>query len=52
MLSITERNKLKMELYQKGVNKSRQHEIIQMLDADEERRFLLDLKSELGDEDI
>ena len=52
MLNIAERNKLKMELYQKGVSKVRQREIIRMLDADEEQRFLLDIRSEYGDEDL
>ena len=52
MLSIAERNKLKMELYKNGVSEARQREIIRMLEADEEQRFLLDLKSELGDEDL
>ena len=52
MLNITERNELKMELYQKGVSKARQREIIRMLDADEEQRFLLDIRSEYGDEDL
>ena len=52
MLGIIERNKLKMELYKNGVSEARQREIIRMLEADEEQRFLLDLKSELGDEDL
>ncbi len=52
MLSITERNKLKMELYKSGVSEARQREIIRMLEADEEQRFLLDIRSEYGDEDL
>ena len=52
MLSIVERNKLKMELYKSGVSEARQREIIRMLEADEEQRFLLDIRSEYGDEDL
>jgi hypothetical protein len=52
MLSITERNKLKIELYKNGVSEARQREIIRMLEADEEQRFLLDIRSEYGDEDL
>ena len=52
MLSIIERNKLKMELYKSGVSEARQREIIRMLEADEEQRFLLDIRSEYGDEDL
>ena len=52
MLSIAERNKLKMELYKNGVSEARQREIIRMLEADEEQRFLLDIRSEYGDEDL
>ena len=52
MLSIIERNKLKMELYKNGVSEARQREIIRMLEADEEQRFLLDIRSEYGDEDL
>ena len=52
MLSIIERNKLKMELYTDGVSATRQREIIRMLDEDEEQRFLLSIKSECGDEDL
>lgn len=52
MFSARERNKLLVELERKGVNEERQREIIRMLDADEEQRFLLDLRSELGDEDF
>ena len=52
MLSITERNKLKMELYKNGVSEARQREIIRMLEVDEEQRFLLDIRSEYGDEDL
>ena len=51
-LDIIQRNKLKIELYKSGVSEARQREIIRMLEADEEQRFLLDLKSELGDEDL
>ena len=46
MLDIVERNKLKMELYKSGVSEARQREIIRMLEADEEQRFLLDIRSE------
>lgn len=52
MLTTLERNKLKIELYQNGVSKTRQREIIQMLEADEEQQLILDNKSELGDEDL
>ena len=52
MLDIVDRNKLKMELYKNGVSEARQREIIQMLEADEEQRFLLDIKSERADEDL
>ena len=52
MLNIIERNKLKMELYKSGVSEARQREIIRMLEADEEQRFLLDIRSEYGDEDL
>lgn len=52
MLTTLERNKLKIELYQSGVSKTRQREIIQMLEADEEQQLILDNKSELGDEDL
>ena len=52
MLDIVERNKLKMELYKNGVSVERQREIIQMLEADEEQRFLLDIRSEYGNEDL
>lgn len=52
MLSIIERNKLKIELYKNGVSEARQREIIRMLEADEEQRFLLDIKSECRDEDL
>jgi|TARA_B100001564_G_C20620743_1_gene662232 hypothetical protein len=52
MLNIVDRNKLKMELYKNGVSEARQREIIQMLEADEEQRFLLDIKSERADEDL
>ena len=52
MLSIIERNKLKIELYKNGVSEARQREIIRMLEADEEQRFLLDIRSEYGDEDL
>jgi len=52
MLTTLERNKLKIELYQSGVSKARQRDIIRMLEADEEQQFLLDLRSELGDEDL
>ena len=52
MLNIIERNKLKMELYKNGVSEARQREIIRMLEADEEQRFLLDIRSEYGDEDL
>jgi hypothetical protein len=51
-LDIIQRNKLKIELYKSGVSETRQREIIRMLEADEEQRFLLDIRSELGDEDI
>ena len=51
-LTITERNKLKIELHNNGVTEARQREIIRMLDADEEQRFLLDIRSEYGDEDL
>ena len=52
MLDIVDRNKLKMELYKSGVSAERQREIIRMLEADEEQRFLLDIRSEYGDEDL
>ena len=52
MLDIVERNKLKMELYKNGVSVERQREIIRMLEADEEQRFLLDVRSEYGNEDL
>ncbi len=52
MLSLSERNKLKAELDENGVSKERQREIIEMLDADEERKFLLDIKSECRDEGL
>jgi hypothetical protein len=52
MFSARERNKLLIELNRNGVSEARQREIIRMLDADEEQRFLLDLRSELGDEDL
>ena len=52
MLDIVDRNKLKMELYKSGVSEARQREIIRMLEADEEQRFLLDVRSEYGDEDL
>ena len=51
-LTAVKRNKLITELNDKGVNKSRQREIIRMLEADEEQRFLLDVRSEFGDEDF
>ena len=51
-LTIAERNKLKIELHKNGVTEARQREIIRMLEADEEQRFLLDIRSELGDEDL
>jgi len=51
-LTTVKRNKLITELNDKGVNKSRQREIIRMLEADEEQRFLLDVRSEFGDEDF
>jgi len=52
MLNIVDRNKLKMELYKNGVSIARQREIIRMLEADAEQRFLLDVRSENGDEDL
>ena len=52
MLTTLERNKLKIELYKRDVSEARQREIIRMLEADEEQQFLLDLRSELGDEDL
>ena len=52
MLNIVDRNKLKMELYKSGVSVERQREIIRMLEADEEQRFLLDVRSEYGNEDL
>ena len=51
-MDIIERNKLKMELYRNGVSEARQREIIRLLEADEEQRFLLDIRSEYGDEDL
>jgi len=48
-LTFAERNKLKAELYS-GVNDTRKREIISLLERDEELSFLLDLKSELGDQ--
>lgn len=52
MLTTLERNKLKIELYQNGISKTRQREIIRMLESDEEQQLILDNKSELGDEDL
>ena len=35
-----------------GVSEARKREIISLLEQDEERSFLLDLRSECGDEDL
>jgi len=50
-LTFSERNRLKSELYS-GVSQVRKREILTLLEEDELQSFLLDLKSELGDEDL
>ena len=50
-LTFAQRNKLKTEMYS-GVSEARKREIISLLEQDEERSFLLDLRSECGDEDL
>jgi len=50
-LTFAQRNKLKTEMYS-GVSEARKREIISLLEQDEERSFLLDLRSDREDEDL
>lgn len=50
-LTFEQRNRLKLELYS-GVDKTRKGEILSLLKEDEKMSFILDSKSELGDEDF
>lgn len=50
-LTFKQRNELKLELYS-GVDKTRKAEILSLLKEDEKISFILDSKSELGDEDL
>ena len=51
LLTFEQRNTLKAELYS-GVSEQRKREIISLLEQDEERSFILDVRSEYGDEDL
>ena len=51
LLTFEQRNTLKAELYS-GVSEQRKREIISLLEQDEERSFIMDVKSEYGDEDL
>jgi hypothetical protein len=51
LLTFEQRNKLKAEMYS-GVSEQRKREIISLLERDEEVSFLLDIRSEYGDEDL
>ena len=51
LLTFEQRNTLKAEMYS-GASEQRKREIISLLEQDEERSFLLDLRSDHGDEDL
>jgi len=51
LLTFEQRNTLKTELYS-GTSEQRKREIISLLEQDEERSFILDVRSEYGDEDL
>ena len=51
LMDDEKRNELKTELYS-GVSEQRKREIISLLEQDEERSFILDVRSEYGDEDL
>jgi hypothetical protein len=51
LLTFEQRNTLKVEMYS-GVSEQRKREIISLLEQDEERSFIMDVKSECGDEDL
>ena len=51
LLTFEQRNTLKVEMYS-GVSEQRKREIISLLEQDEERSFIMDVKSECGDEEL